>query len=282
MDAEVERVPLLMEPEGASYHGHDGIRKRLDELFAVLPDFSAKIEEVRDLGDMLVVAAHTRGHGTDSDVPFEQTVRQVVKLRQGTVVRWRNSWSRTEALEAVERRTWYARVRAREGGRIRARRLERSITKHARSAVEVICHWASALSLDHRCGSRRPARSYHRPRTRRARNRSSISSGLAGDRVGYDSVDRLNELLDWFDGPRREDGGRRSHDHGRRMDRAQGGSGRPLTNKVPEAPAPAPELVDELLPGEAAITEFLVVAAGVEYCLETSEHSRDLGVGLSE
>ena len=104
MDADVECVPLLMEPDGASYHGHDGIRRWLDELFGVFPDFSAEIEEVRDFGDLLVVAARTRGQGTGSAVPFQATVWQVVEVRDGKVFRWRNFWSEAEALEAAGRR----------------------------------------------------------------------------------------------------------------------------------------------------------------------------------
>jgi ketosteroid isomerase-like protein len=100
MDTDVECVPLLMEPDGASYHGHEGIRRWLDELFSVFPAFSADIREVRDFGDLLVVAAGTRGQGVGSDVPFQATVWQVVEVRDGKVIRWRNYWSEAEALEA--------------------------------------------------------------------------------------------------------------------------------------------------------------------------------------
>jgi ketosteroid isomerase-like protein len=104
MDPDVECVPLLMEPAGASYRGHDGIRRWLDELFGVFPDFSADVQEVRDFGDLLVVAARTQGQGIGSDVPFRASVWQVVEVRDGKVIRWRNYWSEAEALEAAGRR----------------------------------------------------------------------------------------------------------------------------------------------------------------------------------
>jgi ketosteroid isomerase-like protein len=104
MDPDVECVPLLMEPDGASYHGHEGIRRWLDELFGVFPAFSADIQEVRDFGDLLVVAARTRGRGVDSDAPFQATVWQVVEVRDGKVYRWRNYFSEAEALDAAGRR----------------------------------------------------------------------------------------------------------------------------------------------------------------------------------
>jgi ketosteroid isomerase-like protein len=104
MDPDVECVPLLMEPDGASYYGHDGIRRWLDELFGVFPAFGADVHEVRDFGDLLVVAALTRGQGVGSDVPFRATVWQVVEVRDGKVIRWRNYWSEADALEAAGRR----------------------------------------------------------------------------------------------------------------------------------------------------------------------------------
>ena len=101
IDTDVECVPLLMEPEGASYRGHDGIRQWLEDVFSVFPGFTAEIEHVRDLGDLLIVSARVRGQSVDSNVPFEQTVWQIVELRGGKVYRWRNYWSEAEALDAV-------------------------------------------------------------------------------------------------------------------------------------------------------------------------------------
>jgi hypothetical protein len=126
----VECVPLLMEPDGASYHGHEGIRRWLDELFGVFPDFGADIQEVRDFGDLLVVAALTRGQGVGSDVPFQATVWQVVEIRDGKVVRWRNYWSEAEALEAAGRRDWSRRLR-----RPRASANAKSAVPHPGEAV---------------------------------------------------------------------------------------------------------------------------------------------------
>jgi ketosteroid isomerase-like protein len=104
LDPDVECVPLVMEPDGASYRGHHGIRTWLDELFGVFPDFRADIQEVRDFGDLLVVAARTSGQDVGSDVPFQATVWQIVEVRNGRVFRWRNYWSEAEALDAAGRR----------------------------------------------------------------------------------------------------------------------------------------------------------------------------------
>ena len=57
IDPEVELTPRIMELEGGSYYrGHDGVREWWRTLFAVFPDFSTEILEVRDLGDSLIVS----------------------------------------------------------------------------------------------------------------------------------------------------------------------------------------------------------------------------------
>ena len=66
IDPEVELTPRIMELEGGSYYrGHDGVREWWRTLFAVFPDFSSEIVEVRDLGDSLIIAVRVRGHGVE-------------------------------------------------------------------------------------------------------------------------------------------------------------------------------------------------------------------------
>ena len=99
LDADVDIAPLgAIRP---SYHGHDGVRRWWDDLFGVAPDFSLEIDEVRDVGDSLVVALRVHGHGRGSGVPVEQRVWQVVKLRHEKFVWWRSYETEADALEAV-------------------------------------------------------------------------------------------------------------------------------------------------------------------------------------
>jgi ketosteroid isomerase-like protein len=98
-DAKVQLTPLR--PEGATYHGHEGVRKYWEELFDVFPDFSAEINEIRNLGDLVFVAAHIRGRGMGSDVPVEQPIWQLGEIRGGRVIWWRSYPSEAEALEAA-------------------------------------------------------------------------------------------------------------------------------------------------------------------------------------
>jgi ketosteroid isomerase-like protein len=99
LDPDVEIAPLgAIRP---SYHGHEGVRRWWNDLLGVAPDFSLEIDEIRDLGDSLVVALRVHGHGRGSGVPVEQGIWQVVRFRHEKFVWWRSFESEGEALEAV-------------------------------------------------------------------------------------------------------------------------------------------------------------------------------------
>ena len=100
MDDDVEAIPRGARMEG-SYHGHDGIRRLWENVFAVWPDFIVQAVEVRDLGDLTVTALRTRGHGAGSDVPLDESVWQATRWRHGKCVWWRTFDTRAEALEAA-------------------------------------------------------------------------------------------------------------------------------------------------------------------------------------
>ena len=67
----------------------------------MFPDFSAEIDEVRNLGDLVLVAARIRGHGKGSEVPVEQPIWQLGEIRGGLVIWWRSYPSEAEGLEAA-------------------------------------------------------------------------------------------------------------------------------------------------------------------------------------
>jgi ketosteroid isomerase-like protein len=103
MDPGVELTTRIMELEGDPYfRGHDGVREWWRTLFAIFPDFSAELMEVRDLDDSLIATVRVRGHGVEAGVPFEEVVWQAVKIRDGKATWWRNFTSEAPALEATE------------------------------------------------------------------------------------------------------------------------------------------------------------------------------------
>ena len=102
MDPEVELMTRFMELEGEPYYrGHDGVRQWWDGLFAVFPDFSGEVLEVREQDDFLIASVRVRGHGAEGGAPFEQVLWQVARFRDGKATWWRNFGSEAEALRAV-------------------------------------------------------------------------------------------------------------------------------------------------------------------------------------
>jgi ketosteroid isomerase-like protein len=102
MDPEVEFTTRFIELEGdPCYRGHDGIRKWWEDLLAFVPDFNLEVLDVRDLGDRTIGTVHVRGHGVDSDAPFEQRVWQAGEWRNGRLVWWQTFGSGAEATEAA-------------------------------------------------------------------------------------------------------------------------------------------------------------------------------------
>jgi hypothetical protein len=100
MDDDVDAVSRLAAIEGG-YHGHTGIRRWWRNLFDVLPDTVIEVSEVRDLGDLILGALRLRGHGADSDTPFEERVWQLGEWRAGKCVWWQVFPTEAEALEVL-------------------------------------------------------------------------------------------------------------------------------------------------------------------------------------
>jgi ketosteroid isomerase-like protein len=100
MDADVEAGSLLVALEG-DYRGHAGIRRWWSSLHAVVPDYTGEVVEVRDLGDLTLVRLRTRGHGADSDTPFETPLWWIARWRRGRCVWWRSCGTEAEAVEAA-------------------------------------------------------------------------------------------------------------------------------------------------------------------------------------
>lgn len=101
-DRDVEFTSRFLELEGGGpYRGHDGIRTWWENVFGIWSDVRAEIAEVRDQGDVTVTRVRFRGHGMESDAPWEQTQWQVAEWQQGKATRLRIFLSEAEALEAA-------------------------------------------------------------------------------------------------------------------------------------------------------------------------------------
>ena len=106
-DPSCEIQPLLAAVAG-DYHGRAGVREWLDDLFGAFPDFSIRLEDVREVGDRTLARAPISAHGAhdmDSPGPIIDQVSWVVsEIRNGRVIWWGTFRTEAEALEAVVRR----------------------------------------------------------------------------------------------------------------------------------------------------------------------------------
>jgi ketosteroid isomerase-like protein len=100
MDDDVEAVSRLARVEGG-YHGHDGVRRWWESVFAVWPDYSIEVLEMFHLGDLTIAALRTRGHAARSGMEMPETLWHVTRLRRGKCVWWRTFATRAEAFKAV-------------------------------------------------------------------------------------------------------------------------------------------------------------------------------------
>ena len=100
MDDQVEVESRLVAMEGG-YHGHEGLRRWWNDFLGAFPDYTAEVEELRDLGD--VTLAHVRGwgHSAASHTPIVDPFWQPIRWRDGKCVWWRNCSTEAEALKAA-------------------------------------------------------------------------------------------------------------------------------------------------------------------------------------
>ncbi len=100
-DAEWEHNLGLGTPMEGTYRGHAEVRQLWDRLLEAFEDARFEIEDVRDLGDEVLILGRlsTRGRGSGAavDTPFGV----IGKVREGLVVRQRFFIDRSKALEAV-------------------------------------------------------------------------------------------------------------------------------------------------------------------------------------
>lgn len=108
-DSNCEIQPLLAAVAGV-YHGRAGVREWLDDLFGAFPDFSIRLDDVREVGDRTLARARISAHGAhgmDSAGPMIDQVSWVLaETRNGRVTWWGNFRTEHEALESRLRVAW--------------------------------------------------------------------------------------------------------------------------------------------------------------------------------
>jgi ketosteroid isomerase-like protein len=97
---EIEIESRLVGMEGG-YHGHEGARRWWANFLEVLPDYTLEVEELHDLGDLLLGHMRGEGHPGASKAPLVDSFWQPIRFQDGRCIWWRNCATEAEALGAI-------------------------------------------------------------------------------------------------------------------------------------------------------------------------------------
>jgi ketosteroid isomerase-like protein len=108
--AEMSRTMAFCHPEvewsapedGTTYRGRDGVRERLQEWLESFDDYRYEIQRTIDCGnDDVLVEATEVGRGAASGAEVRQTNYELLTIRDGLIVRIREYYDESKALEAA-------------------------------------------------------------------------------------------------------------------------------------------------------------------------------------
>jgi uncharacterized protein len=99
---DVEFQPLTgTRVESGGYNGHDGVRAYFDEVGEVWDEMRPHADDVRTVGDRVVVLGGCLVRGRNSGARSDAPMAWVITVRDGKVTSHRGYRTREEALEAV-------------------------------------------------------------------------------------------------------------------------------------------------------------------------------------
>jgi hypothetical protein len=110
MHDEVEIEPRIGTMEGA-YLGHEGVRRWWSSLVDFLPDYTAEVAELDDLGEITLGRIRGTAHGAASSTPVVEAWWQTTRWHDGKCIWWRNFATEAEALETIGLETGWAQHR---------------------------------------------------------------------------------------------------------------------------------------------------------------------------
>ena len=104
LDPETEYRPgpdLIAPDQAVVFRGHAGYLEMWRNWLDAFEDLRFDPEEVLDFGDMFLVTAQQRAHGSGSGIAVHKPVFQLFEVRRGLVI-WQHDYSdRATALEAI-------------------------------------------------------------------------------------------------------------------------------------------------------------------------------------
>ena len=104
MDRDIAVESRLVQMEGG-YRGYDGLRRWWDQVFETLPDYRIEVQELREVGDIVLVQTLGLGHGASSGTPVVDPFWHALEMKDGRCTWMRNCSSEAEAIEAIAARS---------------------------------------------------------------------------------------------------------------------------------------------------------------------------------
>jgi hypothetical protein len=100
-DPEVEWIEDPTRPDGRTYRGRDGVRDALEGWLDAFDEYSFIVERFVDCGDDVLVIGREEGRGASSGAPVSTTNYELITIRDGMIVRFREFYDERAALEAA-------------------------------------------------------------------------------------------------------------------------------------------------------------------------------------
>ncbi len=101
-DSQVEVLDFPEAPGRRSYRGHDGVRDFRSDLADNWDEIKISIEEIRELGDCLVVLGRQSSVGALAGVPVDDSFGEVLEFDGDRIRRIRMFRDHATALEAAD------------------------------------------------------------------------------------------------------------------------------------------------------------------------------------
>jgi ketosteroid isomerase-like protein len=102
---DLEWHPALVESvEGGVFRGHDGFREFLRDWTSTWESWELEAEEIRELGEQVLVLTRVHAKGRGSGVVLDQSFAHLFEFREGLICRAQTFFDRDEALAVAQRR----------------------------------------------------------------------------------------------------------------------------------------------------------------------------------